>query len=78
MAVGEHQLLIDQGFFSALFQLPSEGMTDFFEVPQHLVDEMKTKFHASSEPIKSSRKKKKIKIEYKLLEDVVAKPNLPR
>lgn len=33
MPLREHTLLIDLDFFSVLFQLPSEGLTDFSEVP---------------------------------------------
>lgn len=52
MPLGEHNLVINQ-LFSALFQLPFEGMTDFPKVPQHLADDMKNKFSSSAELIKS-------------------------
>lgn len=64
MPLDENSLLIAQALSLVQFRLPSEGLTDFVEVPQYIIDEMNKTLYASSDPIKTSGKKKDMKIEY--------------
>lgn len=73
MPIEENNLLIDQGFFTSLFQLLFKGISAFFEVSQEAFEEMQLKFSSSSEAIKTTESKKAMKLEFKLLTDVVAK-----
>ncbi|XP_075478908.1 uncharacterized protein LOC142519764 [Primulina tabacum] len=66
----------DEGEIS--IELPSEGLTDFSLVPHQAVEEIKLKFSASGESIKTFDKKKETKLEYQLLADIVAKPILAK
>lgn len=55
------------------FGLPTKGITEFNRLPSATVDEMKIKFSFSGLPQKSYGKKKEMKIEYRLLNEIVAK-----
>ncbi|KZV35557.1 hypothetical protein F511_32417 [Dorcoceras hygrometricum] len=59
--------------FTSVFELPSEGLMLVDEVPKDLIKEARTAFSASGEPIKTSCKKKEMNVEFRLLNDILAK-----
>ncbi|KZV48826.1 polyadenylate-binding protein-interacting protein 4-like [Dorcoceras hygrometricum] len=59
--------------FAGSFQLPTEGLTSMDEVPKDLVYDSRSLFSASREPVKTSCKNKELKIEFRLLNDILAK-----
>ncbi|KZV55405.1 hypothetical protein F511_06455 [Dorcoceras hygrometricum] len=59
--------------FAAMFELPTEGLTDFSEVPKDLVFDARSLFSISKEQVSISCLKKEMKIEYRLLSDILAK-----
>lgn len=70
--LNEHTLMIDKTFFATLFQLPSKERTECTIVPESILEDMKTKFSATIDPIKMFGKNKEMKMEYQLLANVVA------
>ncbi|KZV26450.1 hypothetical protein F511_36142 [Dorcoceras hygrometricum] len=64
---------IFEEFFAGSFELPTEGFTSMDEVPKDLIYDARSVFSASGEPIKTSCKKKEMKIEFRLLNDILAK-----
>ncbi|KZV28040.1 hypothetical protein F511_31835 [Dorcoceras hygrometricum] len=59
--------------FAATLELPTEGLTDFSEVPKDLVFDARSLFSISKEQVSVSCLKKEMKIEYRLLSDILAK-----
>ncbi|KZV54039.1 hypothetical protein F511_17427 [Dorcoceras hygrometricum] len=59
--------------FSGTFKLSTEGMTNFANISNETITEMRTMFSATEVPFKSSGKKKELLFEYRLLHDIVAK-----
>ncbi|KZV26379.1 hypothetical protein F511_38572, partial [Dorcoceras hygrometricum] len=53
--------------------LPTEGMTSFLDILSQTVVEMRGRFSSSDVPFKAPIKKKEMKIEFRLLHDIVAK-----
>ncbi|KZV30635.1 hypothetical protein F511_11152 [Dorcoceras hygrometricum] len=64
---------ISQEQFSGAFGLPIAGLTDMFEVPKDLVYDSSSIFSASSEPVKTSCKKREMKFEFRLLNNILEK-----
>ncbi|KZV40186.1 hypothetical protein F511_05663 [Dorcoceras hygrometricum] len=64
---------ISEEVFAATFELPTEGLTDFSEVPKDLVFDARILFSISKEQVSISCLKKEMKIEYRLLSDILAK-----
>ncbi|KZV47959.1 hypothetical protein F511_31702 [Dorcoceras hygrometricum] len=64
---------ISEEVFAATFELPTEGLTDFSEVPKDLVFDARSLFSISKEQVSISCLKKEMKIEYRLLSDILAK-----
>ncbi|KZV15827.1 hypothetical protein F511_26909 [Dorcoceras hygrometricum] len=64
---------IPEEVFAAMFELPREGLTDFSEVPKDLVFDARSLFSISKEQVSISCLKKELKIEYRLLHDILAK-----
>ncbi|KZV34448.1 hypothetical protein F511_24705 [Dorcoceras hygrometricum] len=64
---------IFEELFAGSFELPTEGLTSMDEVPKDLIYDAWSVFSASGEPIKTSCKKKDMKIEFRLLNDILAK-----
>ncbi|KZV37967.1 hypothetical protein F511_28592 [Dorcoceras hygrometricum] len=64
---------ISEGMFSTAFGLPTEGLTDVSDVPKDLVFDAKSLFSESEEQVSISFFKKEMKIEYRLLHDILAK-----
>ncbi|KZV44260.1 hypothetical protein F511_10379 [Dorcoceras hygrometricum] len=64
---------ISEEVFGATFELSTEGFTDFSEVPKDLVFDARSLFSISKEQVSISCLKKELKIEYRLLHDILAK-----
>ncbi|KZV48831.1 hypothetical protein F511_15480 [Dorcoceras hygrometricum] len=64
---------ISEEVFAATFELPTEGLTEFSEVPKDLVFDARSLFSISKEKVSISCLKKEMKIEYRLLSDILAK-----
>ncbi|KZV33340.1 hypothetical protein F511_18221 [Dorcoceras hygrometricum] len=64
---------ISEEFFARNFQLPVEGLIDIHEVPKDLIFYARTEFLFTGEQLTTSCKKRELKIEYRLLSDIVAK-----
>ncbi|KZV50350.1 dystroglycan-like [Dorcoceras hygrometricum] len=59
--------------FAGVFEQPTEGLTSMNELPTDLITEVRRAFSASGEMIKTSCKKKEMKIEFRLMNDILAK-----
>ncbi|KZV47003.1 hypothetical protein F511_34016 [Dorcoceras hygrometricum] len=66
-------LEISEEVFARTFQLPVEGLIDISEVPKDLIFDARTEFSLTGEQLTTSCKKRELKIEYRLLNDIVAK-----
>ncbi|KZV56829.1 hypothetical protein F511_18009 [Dorcoceras hygrometricum] len=64
---------ISEEVFAAMFELPVEGLTDLSEVPKNLVFDARSLFSISKEQVSISSLKKAMKIQYRLLHDILAK-----
>ncbi|KZV28200.1 hypothetical protein F511_21176 [Dorcoceras hygrometricum] len=64
---------ISEELFAGAFELPTEGLTLMDAVPKDLVYDARSLFSASGEPVKTSCKKKELKIEFRLMNDIFAK-----
>ncbi|KZV23544.1 hypothetical protein F511_02030 [Dorcoceras hygrometricum] len=58
--------------FAGVFELPTEGLIDFSEVPNNFVFDARSLFSRSREPVKPSCKKREMKYEFRLLNDILA------
>ncbi|KZV15759.1 hypothetical protein F511_32157 [Dorcoceras hygrometricum] len=67
------KMVVTKDLFREKFQLPTEGMVSFSELPTKAVAEMKVLFSVTGVPLRPLNKKKDIKVEYQLLHDIVAK-----
>ncbi|KZV17406.1 hypothetical protein F511_43522 [Dorcoceras hygrometricum] len=59
--------------FAEAFELPIDGLTDVSDVPKNLVFDARSLFSASQEQVSISCLKKELKIEFRLLHDILAK-----
>ncbi|KZV57992.1 hypothetical protein F511_12481 [Dorcoceras hygrometricum] len=64
---------ISEGMFATAFGLPTEGLTDMSDVPKDLVFDARSLFSESEEQVSISCFKKEMKIDYRLLHDILAK-----
>ncbi|KZV14431.1 hypothetical protein F511_43145 [Dorcoceras hygrometricum] len=64
---------ITEDRFSGVFELPTEGLIDLSEVPQNLVFDARSVFSKSGEPVQFSCKKRLMKYQFRLLNDILAK-----
>ncbi|KZV46549.1 hypothetical protein F511_42158 [Dorcoceras hygrometricum] len=64
---------ISEEMFATEFGLPTEGLTDVSDVPKDLVFDARSLFSESEEQVSISCFKKEMKIEYRLLHDILAK-----
>ncbi|KZV16259.1 hypothetical protein F511_16065 [Dorcoceras hygrometricum] len=64
---------ISEDVFARTFQMPMEGLIDIHEVPKDLIFDARTEFSFTGEQLTTSCKKRELKIEYRLLSDIVAK-----
>ncbi|KZV41230.1 hypothetical protein F511_42875 [Dorcoceras hygrometricum] len=71
--LGRKLVEISEEVFSRTFQLPVEGLTDISEVPKDLIFDDRTEFSFTGERLTTSCKKRELKIEYRLLCDILEK-----
>ncbi|KZV23378.1 hypothetical protein F511_43963 [Dorcoceras hygrometricum] len=64
---------ISEEMFATAFGLPNEGLTDVSDVPKDLVFDARSLFSESKAQVSISCLKKEMKIEYRLLHDILAK-----
>ncbi|KZV41439.1 hypothetical protein F511_10052 [Dorcoceras hygrometricum] len=64
---------ISEEVFARYFQLPVEGLTDMNEVPKDLVFDARSEFSFTGEQLTTSCKKRELKIEFRLLSDILEK-----
>ncbi|KZV32824.1 hypothetical protein F511_24070 [Dorcoceras hygrometricum] len=64
---------ISEELFARTFELPMEGLTDMHEVPKDLVFDARSEFSLNGEQLSTSCKKREMKIEFRLLSDILAK-----
>ncbi|KZV39266.1 hypothetical protein F511_14567 [Dorcoceras hygrometricum] len=64
---------ISESLFATTFDLPTEGLTDLSDVPKNLVFDARSLFSESKEQVSISCLKKELKIQYRLLHDILAK-----
>ncbi|KZV24470.1 hypothetical protein F511_19101 [Dorcoceras hygrometricum] len=71
--VANRKLALKKYVFSEAFGLPTEGMDSFLDIPTQKVVDMRRRFSGSNVPFRIPNKKKEMKMEYHLLDDIVAK-----
>ncbi|KZV30685.1 hypothetical protein F511_42610 [Dorcoceras hygrometricum] len=71
--VGGKRMFISEKIFTVVFRLPTEGLVVISESPERMVTHMQIEFSDSGVPVERSCKKKAMKIEYRLLNDIIAK-----
>ncbi|KZV28268.1 hypothetical protein F511_20033 [Dorcoceras hygrometricum] len=59
--------------FTAMFGFPTEGMIGFLDIPKETVVEMRRQIPGSDVSFRARSKKKEMKMEFRLLHDIVAK-----
>ncbi|KZV18199.1 hypothetical protein F511_20148 [Dorcoceras hygrometricum] len=64
---------IEEDRFAGMFNLPIEGLTSMDEVPKDLIFDARSAFSTGGEQIKTSCKKGEMKIEFRLMNDILAK-----
>ncbi|KZV55481.1 hypothetical protein F511_29587, partial [Dorcoceras hygrometricum] len=64
---------VSQSQFAEIFALPTEGLVTFSDVPKHLVYKARSIFSKSGEQVEIHGKKRFLKYEYRLLNDILAK-----
>ncbi|KZV52229.1 hypothetical protein F511_38562 [Dorcoceras hygrometricum] len=72
-AVSGKYVAISESRFAGVFNFPTDGLTDLSKVPNHLVMQDRTVFSRLDTPIQYSCKKKLLKYEFRLLNDILAK-----
>ncbi|KZV50090.1 hypothetical protein F511_21325 [Dorcoceras hygrometricum] len=65
---------ITEEVFAGMFELPIDGLTDLNEVLMDLVFDARSIFSFTGEQVSTSCKKREMKIEFRLLSDILAKP----
>ncbi|KZV16922.1 hypothetical protein F511_35517 [Dorcoceras hygrometricum] len=71
--IGGIAVEISESVFAATFGMPTEGLTDLSEVPKNLLSDAQSIFSASEKEVSISCLKKEIKMQYRLLSDILAK-----
>ncbi|KZV39902.1 splicing factor 3B subunit 1-like [Dorcoceras hygrometricum] len=64
---------VSKEVFAGVFELPTTGLTDVDDVPKNLVYDARSIFSKSGEPVQISCKKRTMKNEFRLLNDILAK-----
>ncbi|KZV34654.1 hypothetical protein F511_12457 [Dorcoceras hygrometricum] len=64
---------ISEEWFAESFDLPVDGLADLSEIPKDVVFDARSIVSMSGEPVSLSGKKSQLKIEYRLLCDIMAK-----
>ncbi|KZV33731.1 hypothetical protein F511_26494 [Dorcoceras hygrometricum] len=71
--VANRKMVVMKDVFVEMFQIPIERMVSFSELLDKTVVEMKVWFSSTGVPFRPPNKKKDMKVEYRLLHDIVAK-----
>ncbi|KZV36708.1 hypothetical protein F511_36813 [Dorcoceras hygrometricum] len=71
--VGARRIAITKDTLIEVFELTSEGITNFLTIPKETALEIRRHFSGSDEPFKAPNKKRDMPIEFRLLHDIVAK-----
>ncbi|KZV55729.1 hypothetical protein F511_12564 [Dorcoceras hygrometricum] len=71
--VGTQKMALTKDQYTEDFGIPSEGLTSFLNIPKETVAEMRHQFSGPDETFRAPNKKMEMKIEFRLLHDVVAK-----
>ncbi|KZV24454.1 hypothetical protein F511_17241 [Dorcoceras hygrometricum] len=64
---------ITEQFFAEAFELPVDGLSELWEIPKDKVFDASSLVSLTGEPVSTSGKKSQMKIEYRLLCDIMAK-----
>ncbi|KZV26516.1 hypothetical protein F511_34978 [Dorcoceras hygrometricum] len=72
-AVSGKYVEISESRFAGVFNLPTDGLSDLSEVPNQLVMKARTVFARLDMPVPYSCKKRLLKYEFRLLNDILAK-----
>ncbi|KZV29319.1 Catalase [Dorcoceras hygrometricum] len=64
---------ITEQLFAEAFELPMDGLSELLEIPKDKVFDARSLVSLTGEPVSTSGKKSQIKIEYRLLCDIMAK-----
>ncbi|KZV32751.1 hypothetical protein F511_31899 [Dorcoceras hygrometricum] len=73
VAVSGKFFAISETRFAEVLKLPTEGLVDLSEMPKNLVYDARSIFSKSGEPIPTYGKKRLMKYEFRLLNDLLAK-----
>ncbi|KZV36755.1 hypothetical protein F511_38465 [Dorcoceras hygrometricum] len=71
--VGDKQVEISEELFASSFELSVDALTDLSDVPKDIVFDVRSIFSLSGEQMSSSGKKREMKIEFRLLSDILVK-----
>ncbi|KZV58042.1 dystroglycan-like [Dorcoceras hygrometricum] len=71
--IANRKLALPKEVFSETFGLPTKGMESFLDISNQTMVEMRGRFSGSDVPSRAPSKKKEMKIEYRLMHDIVAK-----
>ncbi|KZV38917.1 hypothetical protein F511_41811 [Dorcoceras hygrometricum] len=71
--IANRKLALTKETFAEAFGLPTEGMKSFQDIPSQTMVEIRGRFSGSDVPFMAQSKKKEMKIEFRLLHDIVAK-----
>ncbi|KZV56772.1 hypothetical protein F511_34705 [Dorcoceras hygrometricum] len=71
--IGGMAVEFSESVFAAAFGLPTEGLTDLSEVPKDLLSNAQRLFSTSEKEVSVSCLKKEVKMQYRLLSDILAK-----
>ncbi|KZV53675.1 hypothetical protein F511_22425 [Dorcoceras hygrometricum] len=67
------QVEISEELFASTFELPIDGLTDLSEIPKDIVFDVRKFFSLFGEQVSTSGKKHEMKIQFRLLSDIMAK-----
>ncbi|KZV29098.1 hypothetical protein F511_06593 [Dorcoceras hygrometricum] len=71
--VANRKMVITKDVFAEAFGLSTEGLVGFLDILTQIVVEIRRKFSGNDVPFRAPNKKKEMKMEYRLLHDIVAK-----
>ncbi|KZV44311.1 hypothetical protein F511_25916 [Dorcoceras hygrometricum] len=71
--VANRKVVVTRDAFAEAFGLPTERMISFLDITPQTVVEMRRKNSGTDVPFRSPNKKKEMKMEYRLLHDIVAR-----
>ncbi|KZV53572.1 hypothetical protein F511_27296 [Dorcoceras hygrometricum] len=71
--MANRKLVLTKETFAEAFGLPTEGMKNFLDIPSQTVVDIRGRFSGSDVPFRAPIKKREMKMEFRLLHDIVAK-----